>query len=159
MPQHERPAAVQATRVGADTLLAQITRLVSQAQTGKAAAQRLADRIAAIFVPAVISMAVATLGFWLGAGLSGAAAWSAAIAVLVVACPCALGLATPTALLAGVGRGAELGILVKSVHALESARRIRTVVLDKTGTLTTGTMLVQDIIIEPGPDAVPGSGR
>ena len=131
---------VRATRVGADTLLAQITRLVSQAQMSKAAAQRLADRIAAVFVPSVISVAAATLGFWLGAGLPGAAAWSAAIAVLVVACPCALGLATPTALLAGVGRGAELGILVKSVHALESARRVRTVVLDKTGTLTRGTM-------------------
>ncbi len=141
---------VQASRVGADTLLAQITRLVSQAQMSKAAAQRLADRIAAIFVPSVISLAAATLGFWLGAGLPGAAAWSAAIAVLVVACPCALGLATPTALLAGVGRGAQLGILVKSVHALESAQRIRVVVLDKTGTLTSGTMTVQDIITTPG---------
>ncbi len=141
---------VQATRVGADTLLAQITRLVGRAQMSKAAAQRLADRIAAVFVPAVISMAVATLGFWLGAGLSGAAAWSAAIAVLVVACPCALGLATPTALLAGVGRGAQLGILVKSVHALESARRITVVVLDKTGTLTTGAMTVQDIVPAAG---------
>ena len=148
---------VQATRVGADTVLAQITRLVSHAQTTKAAAQRLADRIAAIFVPAVISIATATLGFWLGAGLPGAAAWSAAIAVLVVACPCALGLATPTALLAGVGRGAELGILVKSMRALESARRIRTVVLDKTGTLTTGTMIVQDIITAPGMNGTPGA--
>jgi P-type Cu+ transporter len=143
---------VEATRVGADTLLAQITRLVSQAQTTKAAAQRLADRIAAVFVPAVIAAAVATLGFWLGAGLPGAAAWSAAIAVLVVACPCALGLATPTALLAGVGRGAELGILVKSTQALESARRIGTVVLDKTGTMTTGTMTVQAILPADGTD-------
>ena len=148
---------VQASRVGADTLLAQITRLVSQAQMSKAAAQRLADRIAAIFVPSVISLAAATLGFWLGAGLSGAAAWSAAIAVLVVACPCALGLATPTALLAGVGRGAQLGILVKSVHALESAQRIRIVVLDKTGTLTSGTMTVQDIITTPGEGDAPGA--
>ena len=148
---------VRASRVGADTLLAQITRLVSQAQMSKAAAQRLADRIAAIFVPSVISLAAATLGFWLGAGLSGAAAWSAAIAVLVVACPCALGLATPTALLAGVGRGAELGILVKSVHALESAQRIRIVVLDKTGTLTSGTMTVQDVITTPGEGDAPGA--
>jgi P-type Cu+ transporter len=148
---------VQATRVGADTLLAQITRLVSQAQMSKAAAQRLADRIAAIFVPSVISVAAAALGFWLGAGLPGDAAWSAAIAVLVVACPCALGLATPTALLAGVGRGAQLGILVKSVHALESAQRVRTVVLDKTGTLTRGTMTVQDIFTLPGAGGAPGA--
>ena len=141
---------VRATRVGSDTLLAQITRLVSQAQSTKASAQRLADRIAAVFVPCVIALAVATLGFWLGAGLPAAAAWSAAVAVLVVACPCALGLATPTALLAAVGRGAELGILVKSAQALESAGRIRVVVLDKTGTLTTGVMTVHDVIAEPG---------
>jgi P-type Cu+ transporter len=141
---------VRATRVGADTLLAQITRLVSQAQISKAAAQRLADRIAAVFVPSVISVATAALGFWLGAGLPGDAAWSAAIAVLVAACPCALGLATPTALLAGVGRGAQLGILVKSVHVLESARQVRIVVLDKTGTLTRGTMTIQDIVTAPG---------
>ena len=133
---------VRATRVGADTLLAQITRLVSDAQATKASAQRLADRVAAVFVPCVIALSIATLGFWLGTGLPGAAAWSAAVAVLVVACPCALGLATPTALLAAVGRGAELGILVKSARALESARRIRGVVFDKTGTLTTGTMTV-----------------
>ena len=157
---------VRATRVGANTLLAQITRLVSQAQISKAAAQRLADRIAAVFVPSVISVAAATLGFWLGAGLPGDAAWSAAIAVLVVACPCALGLATPTALLAGVGRGAQLGILVKSVHALESAQRVRVVVLDKTGTLTHGTMTVQEIVTTapgggeaPGAGAVPGTGE
>ena len=137
---------VRATRVGSDTLLAQITRLVSQAQGTKASAQRLADRIAAVFVPCVIALSVATLGFWLGAGLSAAAAWSAAVAVLVVACPCALGLATPTALLAAVGRGAELGILVKSAQALESAGRVRAVVLDKTGTLTTGVMTVHDIV-------------
>ncbi|MGO8888645.1 MAG: heavy metal translocating P-type ATPase [Streptosporangiaceae bacterium] len=137
---------VRATRVGSDTLLAQITRLVSQAQSTKASAQRLADRIAAVFVPCVIALAVATLGFWLGTGLSAAAAWSAAVAVLVVACPCALGLATPTALLAAVGRGAELGILVKSAQALESAGRIRAVVMDKTGTLTTGVMTVQGVI-------------
>ncbi len=137
---------VRATRVGSETLLAQITRLVSQAQSTKASAQRLADRIAAVFVPCVIALAVATLGFWLGAGLSVAAAASAAVAVLVVACPCALGLATPTALLAAVGRGAELGILVKSAQALESAGRVRAVVLDKTGTLTTGVMTVQKVV-------------
>ncbi len=137
---------VRATRVGSGTLLAQITRLVSQAQGTKASAQRLADRIAAVFVPCVIAVAVATLGFWLGAGLPAAAAWSAAVAVLVVACPCALGLATPTALLAAVGRGAELGILVKSAQALESAGRIRRLALDKTGTLTTGTMTVVDVV-------------
>ena len=137
---------VRASRVGADTLLAQITRLVSQAQATKVSAQRLADRIAAVFVPCVIALAVATLGFWLGTGLPAAAAWSAAVAVLVVACPCALGLATPTALVAAVGRGAELGILVKSARSLEPARWIRTVVLDKTGTLTTGTMTVAAVI-------------
>jgi P-type Cu+ transporter len=141
---------VRATRVGEATLLAQITRLVAQAQAGKAAVQRLADRVAAVFVPCVISLAIAALGFWLGAGLSGAAAWSAAVAVLVVACPCALGLATTTALLAGTGRGAELGILIKSAQALESARRIRAVVLDKTGTMTTGTMTVHAITTAPG---------
>ncbi len=139
---------VRATQVGADTLLAQITRLVSQAQATKASAQRLADRIAAVFVPCVIAVAVATLGFWLGAGLPAASAWSAAVAVLVVACPCALGLATPTALLAAVGRGAALGILVSSAQAIETAGRIRTVALDKTGTLTTGTMTVLNVITE-----------
>ena len=114
-----------------------------------------------MFVPCVIALAVATLGFWLGAGLPAAAAWSAAVAVLVVACPCALGLATPTALLAAVGRGAELGILVKSAQALESAGRIRAVVLDKTGTLTTGVMTVHDIAVVPGGSAGggPAAGR
>jgi P-type Cu+ transporter len=141
---------VRATRVGADTLLAQITRLVGEAQGTKASAQRLADRIAAVFVPCVISLAVVTLGFWLGAGLAGIAAGSAAVAVLVVACPCALGLATPTALLAAVGRGAELGILVKSARALEAARHVRVVVFDKTGTLTTGTMRLHTITTVPG---------
>ena len=140
---------VRASRVGGDTLLAQITRIVTQAQATKASAQRLADRIAAVFVPCVITLAVATLGFWLGAGLPAAAAWSAAVAVLVVACPCALGLATPTALVAAVGRGAELGILVKSARSLEPARRIRAVVLDKTGTLTAGTMTVTAVITAP----------
>ena len=140
---------VRATRVGADTLLGQITRLVTHAQASKASAQRLADRIAAVFVPCVISLAAATLGFWLGTGLPAAAAWSAAVAVLVVACPCALGLATPAALVAAVGRGAELGVLIKSVQALESARRIRVVALDKTGTLTVGVMTVTGIITVP----------
>ena len=137
---------VRATRVGADTKLAQITRLVSEALATKASAQRLADRIAAVFVPSVIALAVATLGFWLGAGLPTAAAWSTAVAVLVVACPCALGLATPAALMAAIGRGAELGILIKSAQALETAGRVRVVVLDKTGTLTTGTMTLLDIM-------------
>jgi P-type Cu+ transporter len=141
---------VRATRVGADTLLAQITRLVARAQASKASAQRLADRIAAVFVPCVISLAIATLGFWLGTGLPGAVAWSAAVAVLVVACPCALGLATPAALVAAVGRGAGLGILIKSAHALESARGIRVVALDKTGTLTVGVMTVTGIVTAPG---------
>jgi Cu+-exporting ATPase len=136
---------VRATRVAADTLLAQVTRLVSHAQGTKASAQRLADRIAAAFVPCVITLAIATLGFWLGAGLPGAAAWSAAVAVLVVACPCALGLATPAALAAAVGRAAELGILVKSIRELEAGRRIRVVALDKTGTLTAGAMTVASI--------------
>jgi len=143
---------IRATQVGADTLLAQITRLVSQAQATKASAQRLADRIAAVFVPCVIAVAVATLGFWLGAGLPAASAWSAAVAVLVVACPCVLGLATPTALLAAVGRGAELGVLVKSAQAIETAGRIRTLALDKTGTLTTGTMTVLDVITDGATD-------
>ena len=136
---------VRATRVGADTMLAQITRLVTQALATKAAAQRLADRIAAVFVPCVITLAVVTLGFWLGAGWPAVAAISAAVAVLVVACPCALGLATPTALLAAVGRGAELGILVTSARALESAGRVGAVILDKTGTLTTGRMTLHEI--------------
>ena len=143
---------VRATRVGAETTLAQLVSLVTQAQTSKTAAQRLADRLAAVFVPCVISMAVVTLGFWIGVGLPSQDAWSAAFAVLVVACPCALGLATSTALLAGVGRGAELGILVRGTQALESARRIDVVVLDKTGTLTSGTMSLDEVIPGPGSD-------
>ncbi len=141
---------VRATRVGGDTLLAQITRLVGEAQSTKASAQRLADRIAAIFVPCVITLAVVTLGFWLGAGVGGSAAGGAAVAVLVVACPCALGLATPMALLAAVGRGAELGILVKSARALEAARWVQMVVLDKTGTVTTGSMRLVAVTTVPG---------
>ncbi|MDI1462872.1 heavy metal translocating P-type ATPase [Catellatospora sp. KI3] len=136
---------VRATRVGADTQLAQMARLVEQAQTGKAAVQRLADRISAVFVPVVIALAVATLGFWLGTGNGVAAAFTAAVAVLIIACPCALGLATPTALLVGTGRGAQLGILIKGPEVLESTRQVDTVVLDKTGTVTTGRMTLVDV--------------
>jgi Cu+-exporting ATPase len=129
---------VVADRVGADTQLAQMAKLVEQAQTGKAPVQRLADRISAVFVPVVITLAVATLGFWLGTGNGPAAAFTAAVAVLIIACPCALGLATPTALLVGTGRGAQMGILIKGPEVLESTRRVDTIVLDKTGTVTTG---------------------
>ncbi len=131
---------VRATRVGAETQLAQMARLVEDAQSGKAAAQRLADRISGVFVPTVLAISAATLGFWIGTGAGTAAAVTAAVAVLVIACPCALGLATPTALLVGTGRGAQLGILVKGPEALEQARRIDVVLLDKTGTVTTGEM-------------------
>ncbi|MFI7600908.1 heavy metal translocating P-type ATPase [Actinoplanes sp. NPDC049681] len=144
---------VRATRVGADTQLAQMARLVEEAQDGKAAVQRLADRISGVFVPVVITLAAATLGFWLGSGRGTAAAFTAAVAVLIIACPCALGLATPTALLVGTGRGAQLGILIRGVQALESTRRIDTVVLDKTGTVTTGVMTVAEVVPEPGQDA------
>ncbi|SDT49519.1 Cu+-exporting ATPase [Actinoplanes derwentensis] len=131
---------VRATRVGAGTQLAQMARLVEQAQTGKAEVQRLADRISGVFVPIVIALAVATLGWWLGTGAGGTAAFTAAVAVLIIACPCALGLATPTALLVGTGRGAQIGILIKGPEALESTRRVDTILLDKTGTVTTGVM-------------------
>ncbi|GGX02378.1 carbonate dehydratase [Streptomyces malachitofuscus] len=131
---------VTATRVGADTQLARMAELVEDAQNGKAAAQRLADRISAVFVPVVIALALGTLGFWLGNGAGLTAAFTAAVAVLIIACPCALGLATPTALLVGTGRGAQLGILIKGPEVLESTRRVDTVVLDKTGTVTTGRM-------------------
>ncbi|KUM73498.1 heavy metal translocating P-type ATPase [Streptomyces curacoi] len=131
---------VEATRVGADTQLARMARLVEDAQNGKAAAQRLADRISAVFVPIVIALALGTLGFWLGNGAGPAAAFTAAVAVLIIACPCALGLATPTALMVGTGRGAQLGILIKGPEVLESTRKVDTVVLDKTGTVTTGRM-------------------
>ncbi|MEU3765648.1 heavy metal translocating P-type ATPase [Amycolatopsis keratiniphila] len=131
---------VRATRVGADTQLAQMAKLVEDAQTGKAQVQRLADRVSGVFVPIVIALAVGTLMFWLGAGGSVAAAFTAAVAVLIIACPCALGLATPTALLVGTGRGAQLGILIKGPEVLESTRSVDTVVLDKTGTVTTGQM-------------------
>ncbi|MCB9373501.1 MAG: copper-translocating P-type ATPase [Microthrixaceae bacterium] len=131
---------VRATRVGADTQLAQMARLVESAQMGKAPVQRLADRVSAVFVPVVIALAAGTLGFWLGHGEPAAGAFTAAVSVLIIACPCALGLATPTALLVGTGRGAQLGILIKGPEILESTREVDTVVLDKTGTVTTGAM-------------------
>jgi Cu+-exporting ATPase len=144
---------IEATKIGADTQLAQMARLVEEAQSGKARVQRLADRISGIFVPAVIFFALATLIGWLVAGAGASAAFSAAVAVLIIACPCALGLATPTALLVGTGRGAQLGILIKGPEALESARRIDTIVLDKTGTVTTGTMALTEIITADGENA------
>jgi Cu+-exporting ATPase len=144
---------VRASRIGSDTQLAQMAKLVEDAQTGKAQVQRLADRISGIFVPIVIVLAVATLGFWIGTGASIAAAFTAAVAVLIIACPCALGLATPTALMVGTGRGAQLGILIKGPEVLESTRRVDTVVLDKTGTVTTGTMTLLDVVAADGESA------
>ncbi|TMR38335.1 heavy metal translocating P-type ATPase [Actinomadura geliboluensis] len=141
---------VRATRVGSDTQLAQMARLVEEAQTGKAQVQRLADRISGIFVPIVIALAIGTLGFWIGTGEPLAGAFTAAVAVLIIACPCALGLATPTALMVGTGRGAQLGILIKGPEVLESTRAIDTVVLDKTGTVTTGKMALVDVITADG---------
>ncbi|NOP99718.1 MULTISPECIES: heavy metal translocating P-type ATPase [Mycolicibacterium] len=141
---------VRAKRIGSDTQLAQMAQLVEDAQSGKAQAQRLADKVSAVFVPIVIALAVGTLGFWLGAGGTVAAAFTAAVAVLIIACPCALGLATPTALLVGTGRGAQLGILIKGPEVLESTRRVDTVVLDKTGTVTTGAMTLLDVIAAAG---------
>ena len=143
---------VRATRVGSDTQLAQMAKLVEDAQTGKAEVQRLADRISGIFVPIVIVVAFITLGAWLGGGFPVAAAFTAAVAVLVIACPCALGLATPTALLVGTGRGAQMGVLIKGPEVLESTRKVDTVVLDKTGTVTSGKMTLTDVITEPGVD-------
>ncbi len=147
---------VRTRRVGADTQLAQMARMVEDAQNGKAQAQRLADRISGVFVPIVIALSVATLGFWIGAGAPTAAAFTAAVAVLIIACPCALGLATPTALMVGTGRGAQLGILIKGPEVLESTRRVDTVIVDKTGTVTTGTMTVDDVVAADGeqPDEV-----
>ena len=142
---------VRATRVGADTQLARITQLVEEAQSGKASAQRLADRVSGVFVPVVIVLALGTLAGWLLAGQGAAAAFTAAVSVLIIACPCALGLATPTALLVGTGRGAQLGILIRGPEVLEQARRIDTVVLDKTGTVTTGRMSLVTV--------VPGDGE
>jgi Cu+-exporting ATPase len=143
---------VRATGVGADTALARIARLVTEAQSGKAPVQRLADRVSAVFVPVVIALAVGTLGFWLGTGDGATAAFTAAVAVLIIACPCALGLATPTALLVGTGRGAQLGIVISGPEILESTRRVDTVALDKTGTVTTGRMELVDVTVAAGTD-------
>ena len=139
---------VRVTRIGADTQLAQMARLVTDAQNGKAPIQRLADRVSAVFVPIVIGLALLTLGGWLASGASVSAAFTAAVAVLIIACPCALGLATPTALLVGTGRGAQLGILIKGPEVLESTRRVDTIVLDKTGTVTTGHMTLVEVIVD-----------
>jgi Cu+-exporting ATPase len=144
---------VRATGVGSETQLARMARLVEEAQHGKTGAQRLADRISGVFVPAVIALSVATFGFWLAAGEGPAVALTAAVAVLIVACPCALGLATPTALMVGTGRGAQLGILVRGPETLEATRRIDTVVLDKTGTVTTGRLSLVDVVAGHGEDA------
>jgi P-type Cu+ transporter len=141
---------IRATKVGADTALAQIARLVEDAQTGKAPVQRLADRISGVFVPIVIALSVATLAFWLGTGESATFAFTAAVAVLIIACPCALGLATPTALMVGTGRGAQLGLLIKGPEVLESTRAVDTVVLDKTGTVTTGRMSLVELAVADG---------
>ncbi|MEU6056092.1 heavy metal translocating P-type ATPase [Streptomyces xanthochromogenes] len=143
---------VEASRVGADTQLARMARLVEDAQNGKAAAQRLADRISAVFVPVVIGLALATLGAWLATGSGITAAFTAAVAVLIIACPCALGLATPTALMVGTGRGAQLGILIKGPEVLETTRKVDTIVLDKTGTVTTGRMTLLAVHTADGVD-------
>jgi len=143
---------VVASRVGADTQLARMAKLVEDAQNGKAAAQRLADRISAVFVPVVIALALGTLGFWLGNGSGLTAAFTAAVAVLIIACPCALGLATPTALMVGTGRGAQLGILIKGPEVLETTRKVDTIVLDKTGTVTTGKMTLLAVHSADGTD-------
>ncbi|MFE8972063.1 heavy metal translocating P-type ATPase [Streptomyces cyaneofuscatus] len=143
---------VEATRIGSDTQLARMARLVEDAQNGKAAAQRLADRISAVFVPIVIALSLGTLGFWLGSGAGLTAAFTAAVAVLIIACPCALGLATPTALMVGTGRGAQLGILIKGPEVLETTRRVDTIVLDKTGTVTTGKMTLLAVHTADGTD-------
>jgi Cu+-exporting ATPase len=141
---------VSATRVGTDTALAQIARLVTAAQSGKAPVQRLADRVSGVFVPIVILIAAATFGVWIAAGVDVSTAFTAAVAVLIIACPCALGLATPTALLVGTGRGAQLGILIKGPEVLESTRKVDTIVLDKTGTVTAGRMALVDLVAVEG---------
>jgi len=141
---------VRATRVGADTQLAQFAHLVTRAQAGKAPVQRLADRVSAVFVPVVLAIATATLVGWLATGHPADTAFTAAVAVLIIACPCAMGLATPTAILVGTGRGAQLGIVIKGPEVLESTRRVDTVVLDKTGTITTGKMTLTDVTVAPG---------
>ncbi|MBD0734409.1 heavy metal translocating P-type ATPase, partial [Streptomyces sp. CBMA29] len=144
---------VEAERIGADTQLARMARLVADAQNGKAAAQRLADRISAVFVPVVIVLALGTLAFWLLTGEGATAAFTAAVSVLIIACPCALGLATPTALMVGTGRGAQLGILIKGPEVLESTRAVDTVVLDKTGTVTTGSMTLTGVHVSGAEEA------
>jgi Cu+-exporting ATPase len=144
---------VRVTRVGADTQLAQMARLVEDAQNGKADVQRLADRVSGVFVPVVIVLAVSTLGFWVGSGAGWTAAFTAAVAVLIIACPCALGLAPPTALMVGTGRGAQLGLLIRGPEVLESTRGVDTVVLDKTGTVTTGRMTLTEVVPADGEEA------
>ena len=143
---------VKATRVGSDTQLAQMAKLVEDAQSGKAEIQRLADRVSGVFVPIAIAIAVAALGAWIGAGFPLSAGFTAAVAVLIIACPCALGLATPTALLVGTGRGAQMGVLIKGPETLESTRKVDTIVLDKTGTVTTGKMTLTKVIAADGVD-------
>ncbi|MGC5617690.1 heavy metal translocating P-type ATPase [Georgenia sp. Z1491] len=143
---------VKATRVGSDTQLAQMAKMVEDAQSGKAEIQRLADRVSGVFVPIAIAIAVAALGAWIGAGFPLSAGFTAAVAVLIIACPCALGLATPTALLVGTGRGAQMGVLIKGPETLESTRKVDTIVLDKTGTVTTGKMTLTDVITADGGD-------
>ncbi|MBL3700587.1 heavy metal translocating P-type ATPase [Leucobacter luti] len=143
---------VRAERIGSDTQLAQMAKLVEDAQSGKADVQRLADRVSGVFVPIAIAIAVATLGAWIGAGFPLSAGFTAAVAVLIIACPCALGLATPTALLVGTGRGAQMGVLIKGPEVLESTRKVDTIVLDKTGTVTTGKMTLTDVIPAAGVD-------
>jgi Cu+-exporting ATPase len=143
---------VRATRVGGDTQLAQMAQMVADAQNGKAEAQRLADRISGIFVPIVLVLSLATLIFWIATGTGLSMAFTAAVAVLIIACPCALGLATPTALMVGTGRGAQLGILIKGPEVLESTRKVDTIVLDKTGTVTTGRMTLREVITAEGQD-------
>lgn len=147
---------VRATRIGSDTQLAQMARLVETAQSGKAEAQRLADRISAVFVPIVVVIALATLTVWLLLGEEPSSAFTAAVAVLIIACPCALGLATPTAILVGTGRGARMGVLIKGPQVLESTRKLDTIVLDKTGTVTTGVMTVQSVFSAPGVENADG---
>lgn len=150
---------VRATKVGADTQLARMATMVADAQAGKASVQRLADRVSAVFVPAVLGIAALTLAGWLLTGASVAAAFTAAVAVLIIACPCALGLATPTAILVGTGRGAQLGILIKNPQVLEAVKDIDTVVLDKTGTITTGVMAVGGLAVARGEDPNTVLGR
>ncbi len=141
---------VEATRVGSDTALAQVVRLVEEAQGSKAPVQHLADRISAVFVPIVVAIALATAGFWLVAGQDPSEAFTAAVAVLIIACPCALGLATPTAIMVGTGRGAQLGIVINGGEVLEATQRIERVVVDKTGTITHGRMELVDVVVAPG---------